>query len=117
MKNILLAICLALTLVSCSEEEKEVVLLQERDNLMFEPRQKIPFTGKNVMRWESGQKKLERTYKDGKLDGIEIRWYENGQKKLEKSYKDGKADGAEIRWYSNGEKKWETTYKDDKIVQ
>ena len=38
MKNITLAICLGLTLVSCSEEEKEAVLLQERDGVAYQPR-------------------------------------------------------------------------------
>jgi len=39
--------------------------------------------------YENGQIKLERNYKNGKLDGKVTEWHWNGQKKAEFNYKDG----------------------------
>ena len=39
--------------------------------------------------WNSGQKKVESTYKSGELDGRWTSWHENGQKQYEMTYKDG----------------------------
>lgn len=33
--------------------------------------------------------KEEKTYKNGKLDGLYTFWYENGQKLFERNFKDG----------------------------
>ena len=54
--------------------------------------------------------------KDGKLDRY-TEWYGNGQKKKERTYKDGNEDGLWTSWYVNGQKKWEKTYKDGKFVE
>ena len=43
--------------------------------------------------YESGKKKGEITYKNGKPDGKFTYWYENGQLRLESYYKEGKKDG------------------------
>ncbi|MBT6937222.1 MAG: toxin-antitoxin system YwqK family antitoxin, partial [Candidatus Marinimicrobia bacterium] len=63
---------------------------------------------------ENGQKKQERTFKDGELDGISTWWYENGQKKQEGTFKDGKGNGLATSWHENGQKKQEGTFKDGK---
>ena len=65
--------------------------------------------------YESGQKKEEGSFKDGKEDGLKTWWYENGQKMSESSYKDGILDGLWTNWYKNGQKKIERTYKDGKL--
>jgi len=46
--------------------------------------------GLNTYWYESGQKRWEGTYKDGKEDGLWTWWFENGQKMSESFYKDGK---------------------------
>ena len=48
----------------------------------------------------------EKTYKDGKKDGLELLWFEGGQQLSEKRFKDGQLDGETI-WYENGEKRSE----------
>ena len=58
--------------------------------------------------------RVERNYKDGKLDGLGTGWYDNGNKKYEGTYKDGKPDGLWTYWYENGQKKSEVTYKNGK---
>ena len=61
--------------------------------------------------YESGQKKVEETYKDGKRNGVRYEWHESGQKKSEETYKDGRPDGVLTMWYESGHKKVEETYK------
>ena len=61
-------------------------------------------------------KLFEKTFKDGKLDGLSTGWYENGQKWWEATYKDGKEDGKWTTWYENGQKRWEGTYKDGELI-
>lgn len=45
-----------------------------------------------------------RTYKDGQLDGLYIRWYDNGQKKEEAIFKNGKFI-SRVRWDEDGQVK------------
>ena len=63
---------------------------QNRNGLVYLPNQEEPFTGKNLCKYENGQKKVEGKLKDGKEDGKWTEWYENGQKKIEENYKDGR---------------------------
>ena len=59
--------------------------------------------------YEDGQKE-EETYKDGEKIKV-TRWYDNGQKGFERTYKDGKLDGLWTVWYDNGKKEEEGTYR------
>ncbi len=70
-------------------EEKEVTSLQDRNGIKYEVNSVESFTGKYVKYYDNGQKKVEKHYKDGKLDGLWTHWYENGQKSYEENYKDG----------------------------
>lgn len=49
----------------------------------------------------------EQTYKDGKQNGVCIRWNQNKEKITEQYYKNGKLDGPEYSWYPNGKKSYE----------
>jgi antitoxin component YwqK of YwqJK toxin-antitoxin module len=49
-------------------------------------------------------------------DGLHTEWYENGKKKLEGTFKDGKLNGLSTTWYGDGQKKSEIHYKDGKII-
>ena len=57
-----------------------------------------------------GQKKKQRSYKEGKRDGKSYSWYENGQIKEESNYKEGKQDGKSYLWYENGQIKEESNF-------
>ncbi len=89
--------------------------LKGRDDLWyFEGK---PFTGITVEKYENGQKRGERTYKDGKVHGLYTFWYENGQKKeREYTLRFGKLHGLYTRWYRNGQKNWERTHKDGELI-
>ena len=87
---IISSVCIVSSLLSgcdstiCKETEG-----QSRNGLVYLPNQEEPFTGKNLCKYENGQKKVEGSYKDGKADGKWTKWYEDGQKLNERNYKDG----------------------------
>ena len=58
--------------------------------MTYEGGSEAPFTGVAISKYDSGQKKYEATYKDGKPEGLDTSWFEDGQKKREATYKDGK---------------------------
>ena len=126
--------------LSCSEE-KEInseQLQQRGDELYYAVNKERPYSGKVVEFYESGQKRTERTFRNGKLHGLSTEWdsdgqkqheiiykdgqqtgpyrtwYDNGQQEKEGAYKDGKEDGRWVFWYANGQKQKEGDYKDGK---
>ncbi len=96
------------------EEAVEHDSLQERDDLVYRVNESEPYSGWAKEMYDSGQAKGLGQFKDGKQDGLEMRWHENGQKSYEATYKDGELDGLRTRWNENGQKKSETTFKDGK---
>ena len=67
-------------------------------------------TGKTINYYRSGAVNFERSFKDGKRDGLEKSFYESGKPKYEISYRDDLQDGKEIYWYETGEKQTEGSY-------
>jgi len=55
-----------------------------------------------VVWYENGQQKLDRRYKDGKLNGPSIMWNEKGKQTRYEEYKDGKLDGHRGWHYIKG---------------
>jgi antitoxin component YwqK of YwqJK toxin-antitoxin module len=91
--------------------ESELVL---KGGLMYEGDSETPLTGVVVTKHDNGQKSVEMSYKDGKLEGLMTMWHENGQKRSEETYKDGKLEGLKTMWHKNGQKSSAGTYKDGK---
>ena len=60
--------------------------------------------------YESGEKYKELNYKDGKLNGLAIKWYKNGQKASESTFNAAQRPSV-IVWNPNGEKCSETNFK------
>ena len=89
--------------------------LEEREGIIYLKGSDTPFTGKYLNFFENGQKKLEGSYKDGKLDGLEVAWHENGKKMGESKFKDG-MDVLRAEYYENGQKAHEITFKDGKMI-
>jgi antitoxin component YwqK of YwqJK toxin-antitoxin module len=52
--------------------------------------------------YESGGKKSEEYFKDGKQNGLEVYWFEDGKKSYECEFSNGKEDGLSTRWFENG---------------
>jgi antitoxin component YwqK of YwqJK toxin-antitoxin module len=61
--------------------------------------------------YENGQLEVERTYKNGKENGVAKRYHENGQLEAKGTYKNGKEDGVWNFYYENGQLRYEITYK------
>ena len=62
--------------------------------------------------WPNGKVKWERTYKDGKLDGVSTVYDEAGTLREEIPFKNGKKDGLYRSYYSDGKLRTEANYKD-----
>jgi len=66
--------------------------------------------------YDNGQKMVECTYRDGKEEGLYQELWEKGQKSIECNYRYGKLEGLYQSWHKNGQKMVECTYRDDKEV-
>ena len=88
--------------------------LEERESIWYLKDSETPYTGKVYSLHPNGQKKQEGNFKEGKTDGLLVRWHKNGQKEAEGNFKDGKRDGLHVRWHENGQKKQEGNNKDGK---
>ena len=65
--------------------------------------------------WNSSwQIRTENHWKDGMLEGAEIRWFESGYKDYECEYVKGKKEGMERSWRRDGSKHYEVNYKNGK---
>jgi antitoxin component YwqK of YwqJK toxin-antitoxin module len=137
MKAILFALFVGLLMFGCGESSKpsegvdmndtdvvedaiadavDASKIQNRNGFCYLRNEETPFTGRAASFYDNGQKRLERTYKEGKQHGLYIGWYENGQKQLESNWKDGKLDGLMTVWYESGQKIRKKSYKDGKLV-
>ena len=64
--------------------------LVERDRITYKKFTDVPFTGLVEEKWDNGQLRLKRTYKNGRLEGVEEWYYENGRLRRKETYKNGK---------------------------
>jgi antitoxin component YwqK of YwqJK toxin-antitoxin module len=76
MRNTIL-ILISLLFVTGISEGKEVTYLQDRNGIKYEVNTETPFTGKYVKYYDSGYKRLERNYKNGKEEVAPITWTVN----------------------------------------
>jgi antitoxin component YwqK of YwqJK toxin-antitoxin module len=63
--------------------------------------------GQSTRWWkETGNKKIQMTYKGGRLTGQKLEWYQDGTPKLDQNFTDGIPDGSERAWYPNGQEQY-----------
>jgi antitoxin component YwqK of YwqJK toxin-antitoxin module len=119
MKDMLYSLFAVLLMVGCGEDVKDGLYTEYYDNGQKSVEETY-WEGKldgNVTWWHpNGNKKWERHYKEGKLDGPSTRWHKNGQKGLEENFKEGKLDGLQTGWYENGQKRGEGTFVGGKLM-
>ena len=117
MKN-LLVIAVTILAVGCNIVNlKDMPFpLEERGGITYRQGSDTRYTGKAVSYYQNEQKRYERNYKDGKLDGLYAGWYEEGQKWYEQNYKDDKLDGLFLGWHENGQKDREVNFKDGSYI-
>lgn len=65
---------------------------------------------------EDGKKRLEKSYRNDRLDGTCTTWHANGQKESESFYKHDWRIGIWTEWHANGQRRHEVTYEDDSPI-
>jgi len=88
------------------ERDDEGRLLKRQEVIRNEVGEAVP-NGMTIFWWESGEKKSEFRYVDGKPDGPRISWYPSGQVWIEGLFRDGKEDGLWTHYWPNGKKQGE----------
>ena len=84
--------------------------LVERGGLYYEKFTDVPFTGE-----VTGDIPGDGwAFKDGKKEGLWVRYHDNGQLLRKETYEDGKEEGPWVWYYDNGQLKDEGTFKDGK---
>ena len=73
------------------------------EKVVFAVNQETPYTGWSKKVHGNGQAAALTQYKEGKQDGEAMAWYHNGQKRTERTMKDGKIMSL-VGWKLNGEK-------------
>ncbi len=69
-----------------------------------------PFT----LYWPGGNKMMEGYYRNGKQDGLWVRFYASGQRATLDEYHNGVLEGRHIGWYPSGRESEEGQYRDGK---
>lgn len=59
--------------------------------------------GPDLQWFSSGQRFVERHYRNGMESGIHKAWFENGAVRFFKTFKDGVPDGEFFEWHANGQ--------------
>ena len=80
--------------------------------LKYEANSQTPFTGYAIKKYDNGQLKSKKRYKDGKQEGLWEEYYKNGQLKLKKYSKDGKEQGLWEEYHKNGQLKIKGNFKE-----
>lgn len=84
--------------------------LDVNHGLLFQPNTMKPFSGTARDFYAKGEKRLEVSIKEGKIDGKVKEWARNGKKVSESNYVAGVQSGMETQWYASGQKKLEINY-------
>jgi len=72
-------------------------------------------SGQVTSKYQSGKKKSESGWLDGKQEGLYTLWHKNGQKESEVNYVNGKREGLTTWWHhTSGEKSSEVNYVNGK---
>ena len=66
--------------------------------------------GTAIWYYQSGKKKIARTFINGKLEGAMVMWYEDGSKKSAVNYIANQKNGEAKGWYSDGSQMYTVDY-------
>ncbi len=86
----------------------------EKEGILFEKGNQIPYTGRLVKYHSNGKLSLTVTFIDGKQNGPYIRYYDTGELKLKTNYKNGKEDGLH-QFYLSGKLKHQKYFQNGKL--
>lgn len=106
MKNLIILFCLFLATTSFSQE----IIFKNGLYLQNE----LAYSGKHIVYFASGSVKEELVIKDGKLNGVVVKYYENGVKMEVGNYDNNLKFGLWTRFNTSGLLIAEASYKNDK---
>jgi len=114
MKKILLILMISMSLISYGKliNKKQ---LQNRNGVFYEVNQLIPYTGKKVYYYKSGQIQIKAKFKDGKIEDV-ISYSKSGSILGKIKFKDGKIERESIFDYKNDQIEYEMNFEGGKIV-
>lgn len=137
MKKILLILVISISLMSYGKEINKKQL-QNRNGVFYEVNQSIPYTGKKVYYYKSGQIQIKAKFKDGKIEDVisysksgsilgkikdrdgkienKLSYYESNPILGKVKFKDGKIKRESIFDYKNGQIEYEINVEDGKVV-
>jgi antitoxin component YwqK of YwqJK toxin-antitoxin module len=110
MKKLLSILSIFLVFISCSPDRVHTEDLYFKGDICYLDGKE--FTGISFDIHSNGQLKFERSYKNGRKNGLNKQWFENGQLRIETNYKNGKRDGLDKMWYENGQLNYVWKFKD-----
>jgi uncharacterized protein len=108
-RSILLIISIYSLLASCTKEV-DYGSLVERNGIKYEVNSDKGYTGNSVGFHENGQKSIQSSFVDGKLDGGYKEWLDNGQLKVQCSYSDGVLIDSLNEYFHSGQLKKQCNY-------
>ena len=94
---------LASTLFTTCTKEVDFDSLVERNGIKYEVNSDKGYTGNSVGYHENGQKSIETSFLEGKLDGQYSEWYDNGQLKIQSSYSGGELSDTLVEYFHSGQ--------------
>ena len=104
-----------LTLTSCGKERiEDMSKLELRDGKIYVIGENKPYTGTFIKKFENGNLREERNYKNGLRHGKQETYDKNSQLLLLNTYKNGKKDGQQKLYYENGNLRAEDKYTNGK---
>ena len=108
-----------MSLVGCEKSPKtyDYSKIEFRGELAYLQKQENPFSGRAIAYYSEGNKKADVNYRSGRLHGDYTDWYPNGQMERKGSFKDGKFDGLWIRYHKDGTERSRTTYDEGRGIE
>ena len=110
MKKIASIILLILVTFACESKIEPVKVIEDtyKDGVPYIIRyyktEKKEVLIKETTYYQSGKKKMEGTFKNGKRDGLWQAWFPDGTLWSEGEYKEGEEMGSKTVYYENGKK-------------
>ena len=110
MKKLHPLLSVLLVIISCSKPIDDDSLV-ERNGIHYQVNSETPYSGKSFSLHDNGQKYYERSFKNGKQEGLFTSWWKNGQKRFEVTYKDGETISEKVEWKEDGSLKIPVDFK------
>jgi hypothetical protein len=107
---------LAVVASSCSQQEVDASIIQDRNGTIYVPNESSPFSGIATSSYPNQQQELVNEYSEGKLNGVQRSWYENGQLRTEQDFLLGAEIGSSTEWYEDGQLKSKRLTGSEEVV-